>query len=351
VSRIEKSLREEKFPLVRFVQVPTQYAPNVEGKEIIIRSTVAKGRDPLKGVIMAQGNRANGYGLYVEEGKLHLVVRQNGKAYTASTTEPLPDKFNLLAQVKNNGAMSIEIDGKQVAKGKAPGLFRQPLDQGMRVSVDYGNTDNLGDYSGPNWLNGNMTNGFVQLQNPAVGAKASPSAKASAKRASAAAGKQGDTPPVTPTAAARTDSKAVGTSAPVPAVAKSAKNAPAVNITLKVVEHVMQYDQKMITVKAGQQVNLLFENPDFMQHNVLIIKPGTLDKVGAAADALARDPKGAEKHYVPKMPEVLYASTLVDPEGRVTLNFTAPSTPGDYPYVCTFPGHWRIMNGIMRVER
>jgi uncharacterized protein len=177
------------------------------------------------------------------------------------------------------------------------------------------------------------------------------SAKSAARKTTASAEKQA-TPSATAAAAeSRTSSKPLGTSAPVPAVAKSAKNAPALNITLKVVEHVMQYDQKIITVKAGQQVNLLFENPDFMQHNVLIIKPGTLEKVGAAADAMARDPKGAEKHYVPQMPEVLYATTLVDPEGRVTLNFTAPTAPGDYPYVCTFPGHWRIMNGILRVEK
>jgi azurin len=22
---------------------------------------------------------------------------------------------------------------------------------------------------------------------------------------------------------------------------------------------------------------------------------------------------------------------------------------GEYPYVCTFPGHWRIMNGVLQV--
>ena len=28
----------------------------------------------------------------------------------------------------------------------------------------------------------------------------------------------------------------------------------------------------------------------------------------------------------------------------------APSAPGRYPYLCTFPGHWVIMNGVMIVE-
>jgi uncharacterized protein len=64
---------------------------------------------------------------------------------------------------------------------------------------------------------------------------------------------------------------------------------------------------------------------------------------------MARDPKGGEKHYVPQMPEVLHATKLLNTGESFTLEFTAPSAPGDYPYVCTFPGHWRGMNGIMKV--
>ena len=33
------------------------------------------------------------------------------------------------------------------------------------------------------------------------------------------------------------------------------------------------------------------------------------------------------------------------------LRLSAPSNPGDYPFVCTFPGHWRTMNGVMHVEK
>ncbi len=122
-------------------------------------------------------------------------------------------------------------------------------------------------------------------------------------------------------------------------------------IIISVVPDLMQFDKEEITVKAGQKVIIELENPDGMQHNLVIIKPGTTDKVGAAADALARDPKGAQQHYVPKMPEVLFATKLLNPEEVVTLSFTAPSQPGDYPYVCTFPGHWRMMQGIMKVTK
>jgi azurin len=34
-----------------------------------------------------------------------------------------------------------------------------------------------------------------------------------------------------------------------------------------------------------------------------------------------------------------------------TLRFFAPDEPGDYPYICTFPGHWRVMKGVMKVTK
>jgi azurin len=119
-------------------------------------------------------------------------------------------------------------------------------------------------------------------------------------------------------------------------------------IELKVEKEIMQYDKKLITAKAGQKVVINLENPDGMQHNLLIIKPGTLQKVGKAADELLTNPKAAEMQYVPKIPEVLCSTRLVNSGETITLEFTEP---GDYPYVCTFPGHWRGMNGILRVTR
>lgn len=130
-------------------------------------------------------------------------------------------------------------------------------------------------------------------------------------------------------------------------LAESSGDAKQINIS--VIKNQMKYDIKDFTVKAGETVEIVFTNPDFMQHNLLIIQPGQLEVVGAAADELARSPDGAEKNYVPQIPQVLYSTPLVDPNNTVRLTFKAPSQPGDYPFVCTFPGHWRLMNGIMRV--
>jgi azurin len=112
----------------------------------------------------------------------------------------------------------------------------------------------------------------------------------------------------------------------------------------------MTYDQLELVVPAGKTIEIVFENPDLMQHNLLIIAPGSLETVGKAADELARSPDGQEKQYIPQIPQVLYASPLVNPGGTYVLRFTAPEEPGAYPFVCTFPGHWQTMNGIMKVE-
>ncbi|MBD3630190.1 MAG: hypothetical protein HUJ21_18910 [Cyclobacterium sp.] len=130
----------------------------------------------------------------------------------------------------------------------------------------------------------------------------------------------------------------------------SASQERARTVVIEIVPELMKYDTDTFTVKTGEKIMLELDNLDGMQHNLLILKPGSLEKVGKAADAMLRDPRASEKHYVPEIPEVLFATEMLGPGELYTLNFTVPDTPGDYPFVCTFPGHWRMMNGIMRVE-
>ncbi len=122
-------------------------------------------------------------------------------------------------------------------------------------------------------------------------------------------------------------------------------------IRISALPNEMKYDIKEFTVEAGKPVVIIFKNPDFMQHNLVIAKPGSLKIVGQAADKLAPDPKAADLNYVPDIPEILFHTPLVDPQATRELEFTAPVQPGDYPYVCTFPGHWSIMNGVMKVTK
>lgn len=112
----------------------------------------------------------------------------------------------------------------------------------------------------------------------------------------------------------------------------------------------MKYTQSEIKIKAGQPIRLTFKNPDILQHNVIIIKPGTTAKVGALADAMLTDPEAMKKSYIPKSPDILHSTGLVNPGGHAILEFTI-TEPGHYPIICTFPGHWRLMNAVLKVVK
>jgi azurin len=65
---------------------------------------------------------------------------------------------------------------------------------------------------------------------------------------------------------------------------------------------------------------------------------------------LIADPVAAARHYVPDSKDVLAYTDMVPPNGSVRIWFQAPGEKGRYPYLCTFPGHWMVMNGQMIVE-
>jgi lysophospholipase L1-like esterase/uncharacterized cupredoxin-like copper-binding protein len=111
----------------------------------------------------------------------------------------------------------------------------------------------------------------------------------------------------------------------------------------------MDYDIKEFTVEAGKPIRLVFTNPDDKPHNLVIGEPGSLKEIGRKATLLGTTTKAKSRHYVPKMREVLHWIPVVDPHSTAELVFTAPAVPGDYVYVCTYPGHWTTMNGIMKV--
>ena len=111
------------------------------------------------------------------------------------------------------------------------------------------------------------------------------------------------------------------------------------------------FTKNQFSVKAGKPVKLVFSNPDATEHNLLILAKGaSVEEVGLAANEMAKSPEGAKKHYVPEDERIIHATKLIKTGRKQTLRFVAPTEPGDYPYVCTFPGHWTIMRGVMKVE-
>ena len=111
----------------------------------------------------------------------------------------------------------------------------------------------------------------------------------------------------------------------------------------------MSYDKDVIAVRAGKPVEFLFENSDLMPHNFVIVASGSLEEIGISAEQAAQQPGAAERHYVPQSNKVLLSSTLLQPRASEKLSFVAPTEPGVYPYVCTYPGHWRRMYGALYV--
>jgi len=128
-----------------------------------------------------------------------------------------------------------------------------------------------------------------------------------------------------------------------------APQAPDVVLRIASVPGQLKFDQTELTVAPGQLVEISFTNPDAMQHNFVLGAAGALDVIGAAADTLSQSPSGLAQQYVPDIPQVLFSTKLVEPGQTVTFQFRAPPDPGRYPYVCTFPAHWRVMNGILNV--
>ncbi len=118
-------------------------------------------------------------------------------------------------------------------------------------------------------------------------------------------------------------------------------------IVIRPVRDQMQFDRKQIAVEAGKAVEILFDNTDIMPHNLVITQPGAMAEVGGLAEKMGLE--GQAKDYLPDSKKILWATRMVTPGQSAKLSFTAPDKPGRYPYVCTFPGHWLVMNGMMIV--
>ena len=111
----------------------------------------------------------------------------------------------------------------------------------------------------------------------------------------------------------------------------------------------MAFDKDIVVVAAGKPVEFLLDNSDLMPHNFVIAQPGALEEIGLLSEANAQQPGFAEKQYVPQSNKILAKSTLLQPRDTQKVSFTAPNQPGVYPYVCTYPGHWRRMFGALYV--
>lgn len=120
-------------------------------------------------------------------------------------------------------------------------------------------------------------------------------------------------------------------------------------VLLRTVPHQMLYDLVEIEVQAGRALSILFQNNDLMPHNLVIGAPGALVAIGERAEREALLPAAQARHYVPEDPAVLWATRLLLPGESQRLDLVAPPEACELPFLCTYPGHWRVMNGVLRV--
>ncbi len=145
-------------------------------------------------------------------------------------------------------------------------------------------------------------------------------------------------------------------------VALHAENPPAgfekvdQEITISTLEAQMKYDVESFSVKPNSKVKVLFKNPDSLPHNLIFCTPGRKkngDKGQEVIDAVLKlGDKGVKMDWEPKgHPRILASSGMVQPGMETVFYFKVPKVEADYPYICTFPGHYQLMNGIMGVTK
>jgi azurin len=120
-------------------------------------------------------------------------------------------------------------------------------------------------------------------------------------------------------------------------------------VRIEAVPEQMIFDLKWFVVQSGKPVQIVLANPDAMPHNLVISQPGSLQEVGTKGSAMPPPADPSVKPYVPDSPLVLAATRLLNGGETDRLDFTAPAKPGEYPYLCTFPGHFIRMYGVMLV--
>lgn len=112
----------------------------------------------------------------------------------------------------------------------------------------------------------------------------------------------------------------------------------------------LTFATKEFTVKAGEPLAFTLSNPDVVPHNWVLVQPDSLKIVGQLGNQLIANPEAYARQYVPESDRVIVHTDIVSPGDEQTIHFLAPDRPGRYPFLCTFPGHWMVMNGVMIVE-
>lgn len=112
----------------------------------------------------------------------------------------------------------------------------------------------------------------------------------------------------------------------------------------------LTYATRELRVRANEPIAFTLNNPDVVPHNWVLIRPGTLQHVGELSNQLIANPEAYARNYIPESDKILCYTDIVGPGQSQTIYIQTPAQPGRYPFLCTFPGHWMVMNGELIVE-
>ena len=147
---VAKSLAELRIGDV----LDSRRAPQVAGHSLTIAAEIET--KAHEGVIVAQGGNTTGYALHLRDGKLVFTVRERKQATDITADETHPGKFAVEARLAADGAMTLTIDGRKVAEGKAAGPLPFQPQENFCVGDDDGNP--VGDYGKPTRFSGTIKN-------------------------------------------------------------------------------------------------------------------------------------------------------------------------------------------------
>lgn len=147
----------------------------------------------------------------------------------------------------------------------------------------------------------------------------------------------------------KSDNQTENKSAPAPAPALTPADGRLIEITG---DDTMKYNMTEIRATPGEKLVISLKNigripKPAMAHNWVLLKP--MDDAGVMAFSMSAASKPPE-HLPADMSPVLAHTKMVGIGETDQVKVTAPSTPGEYPYVCTFPGHFMLMKGKMFVK-
>jgi len=154
------------------------------------------------------------------------------------------------------------------------------------------------------------------------------------------------------------DATAKSATTPAAATTDSATLTPtAAKATARTIEitagDTMKFSVTSIEAKPGEELKVVLTNigtqpKEVMGHNWILLKAGADVAAFSAAAVTAK-----ATDYIPDAlkDQIVAHTALLGPRKSDEVTFKVPTTPGDYPFLCSFPAHYQVgMKGILTVK-